>query len=244
MLTSERRKYILELLSKDGSVKVKNLMDMTNSSESTIRRDLTVLEEEGQLVRVHGGASLRSNYEVGVEEKVILHEREKEAIGKYAASLVHNGDCIFLDAGTTIFHMIKHLKEKEILVVTNGINHLDELKKYEIKTYLTGGLIKFKTKALIGREAIKTLNHYNFDKCFLGANDISLDKGYTTPDPEEAFVKSTAKDLSKKVYILADSSKFDKVTFAKIANLNEATIITDKEQKNYAEKTEIKVVTV
>jgi DeoR family fructose operon transcriptional repressor len=242
MLTSERKRLILENLRNKGSLKLKEMMDLTDSSESTIRRDLTDLEREELLVRVHGGASLRSNYEESIDNKSVVNQSEKEAIAKYAASLVQNGDCIFLDAGTTVFHMIKYLKGKEILVVTNGINHLDELQKYEIKTYLTGGLIKFKTKALIGREAIKTLGDYNFDKCFLGVNNISIEKGYTTPDPEEAFVKNTARSLSKETYVLADASKFGKVSFAKIADISKAKIITNKEQIEYAEKTEIKVV--
>lgn len=202
MLTSERKRIILENIRSEGSVKLKELMELTNSSESTIRRDLNDLENKGLIVREHGGAALRNNYEESVDDKSTLYTDEKEEIGKYAASLVQNGDCIFLDAGTTIFHIIKYLENKDILVVTNGINHLEELKRYNIRTYLTGGLIKFKTKALIGRETIKTLVDYNFDKCFLGVNSISLEKGYTTPDPEEAFVKSTAKDLSKKYMYL------------------------------------------
>lgn len=242
MLTSERRKIILDNIKNGGSLKLKDMMDLTDSSESTIRRDLNELEKKGLIIREHGGAALRNNYEENVDEKSSLYQNEKEEIGRFAASLVQNGDCIFLDAGTTILHMIKYLEKKEVLVVTNGINLLEELKKYDIMTYLTGGLIKFKTKALIGREAIKTLGDYNFDKCFLGVNSIDLEKGYTTPDPEEAFVKSTAKSLAKKVYILADSTKFGKVSFAKIASLDEAIIITDRYQKEYSEKTEIKVV--
>lgn len=242
MLTSERRKFILEKIRESGAIKLNEVMDLTDSSESTIRRDLTALEKKGLLVRVHGGAVLRSNYEESIDDKSIFNREEKEKIGRFAATLVNDGDCIFLDAGTTVFYMIKYLKDKNVLVVTNGINHLDELQKYDITTYLTGGLIKFKTKALIGRETIKTLNDYNFDKCFLGVNNINVEKGYTTPDPEEAFVKSTAKELSKEVYVLADSTKFGKVSFARIGALEEAIIITDKKQKEYGEKTEIKVV--
>jgi len=242
MLASEREKIILNYLKEFGSITLNEIMDLTDTSESTIRRDLTFLEKKGMLVRVHGGATLKSNYEETLDDKLIINQNEKEKIALYAVSLIKNGDCIYLDAGTTVSHMIKHLGKKEVIVVTNGINHLEELKKYNITTYLTGGLIKFKTQALIGRETIKTLNDYNFDKCFLGVNSISLDKGYTTPDPEEAFVKSTAMELSKEVYVLADSSKFNKSSFAKIANLEKAIIITNKKQEDYADKTEIKVV--
>lgn len=242
MLASEREKIILNYLKEFGSITLNEIMDLTDTSESTIRRDLTFLEKKGMLVRVHGGATLKSNYEETLDDKLIINQNEKEKIALYAVSLIKNGDCIYLDAGTTVSHMIKHLEKKEVIVVTNGINHLEELKKYNITTYLTGGLIKFKTQALIGRETIKTLNDYNFDKCFLGVNSISLDKGYTTPDPEEAFVKNTAMELSKEVFVLADSSKFNKSSFAKIANLEKAIIITNKKQEDYADKTEIKVV--
>ena len=116
MLTSERRKIILESIRNEGSLKLKKMMDLTDSSESTIRRDLNDLERKGLIVREHGGAALRNNYEESVDDKSSLYQDEKEEIGKYAASLVQNGDCIFLDAGTTIFHLIRYLEDKDVLV--------------------------------------------------------------------------------------------------------------------------------
>ncbi|SFJ24798.1 DeoR family transcriptional regulator, fructose operon transcriptional repressor [Thermoflavimicrobium dichotomicum] len=142
--------------------------------------------------------------------------------------------------------MIPYIKAKDIIVVTNGVMHLEALLNYDIPTYLTGGFVKKKTKALIGRNAIKSLEHYSFDKCFIGVNAIHPDHGYTTPDPEEAFVKQVAIQLSQQAYILADHTKFDKSTFAKIAPLSDAIIITNHADahkiKPYQSKTSIKVV--
>jgi DeoR family fructose operon transcriptional repressor len=239
MITEERYRIILEELDKSGIVKVKDIMDLTDSSESTIRRDLNTLEKKGKLIRIHGGATMGGKFEEAMDKKSLQHVNEKELIARNAASLVRNGECIFLDAGSTTFRMIKHLEGKDIIVVTNGISHLDELARYGIRAYLTGGMIKFTTKALVGKDVVRFLKEYNFDRCFLGVNSVDLKKGFTTPDPDEAYVKETAKEVSRKVYVLADSTKFDKITFAKFAEISECTIITDKVNQVYADATEV-----
>ncbi len=248
LLTAERHRIILELLAEKEVVKLQELVEATHSSESTIRRDLTQLEKEKKLRRVHGGAALlhQKREELSVLEKSTKNMKEKKMIAEYAASLVQDGDCIYLDAGTTTFEMIAHLRGKDIVVVTNGIMHVDALLEHEIPTYLLGGFIKKKTKALIGRGALNALESYSFDKCFIGANGIHLDYGYTTPDPEEAMVKRLAMKLSQHAYILADHSKLNESTFAKIADLEEATLIVDELDEEllelYEAKTAIEVV--
>ncbi len=243
MITEQRYRIILEELDKQGIIKVKDIMELTNSSESTIRRDLNVLEKKGKLVRIHGGATLGGKFEEAMDKKTLQHVNEKELIAREAASIVKNGECIFLDAGSTTFRMIKHLEGKDIIVVTNGISHLDELAKYGVRAYLTGGMIKFTTKALIGKDVVRFLKRYNFDRCFLGVNSVDLKKGFTTPDPDEAYVKETAREVSRKTYVLADSTKFDKVTFAKFAEISDCVIITNSIDKAYAEATEV-IVTI
>uniref|UniRef100_C5DAK0 Transcriptional regulator, DeoR family n=1 Tax=Geobacillus sp. (strain WCH70) TaxID=471223 RepID=C5DAK0_GEOSW len=249
MLTEERHRIILELLAEKEVVKLQELVEATNSSESTIRRDLTQLEKEKKLRRIHGGATLlqKKREELSVLEKSTKHIQEKKRIAEYAASLVQNGDCIYLDAGTTTFEMIPHLHGKDIVVVTNGIMHLDMLLEYDVPTYLLGGFMKKKTKALIGRGALQSLKSYSFDKCFIGANGVHYEYGYTTPDPEEAMVKYTAMQLSQKAYVLADHSKLNESTFAKIAELHEATLITNELAEEWLEpykaKTAVEVVT-
>ncbi|MCH1625926.1 DeoR/GlpR family DNA-binding transcription regulator [Ferdinandcohnia quinoae] len=245
MLTPERHQIIVDLLKQKGVVKLQELVERTDSSESTIRRDLMQLEEANKLKRVHGGAELiqGKRSEPSYQEKSAKNLQQKEMIAKYAASLVNDGDSIFLDAGSTTMQMIPYLNQKDITVVTNGVNLIEELLEKEITTYLIGGMVKKRTKALIGSGAITGLKGYRFDKCFIGVNGIDLHYGYTTPDPEEALLKQTAMSLSREKYIVADHSKFGEVSFAKIAELQEAVIITDKVINKYSEYTKIKVVT-
>ncbi|WP_028783661.1 DeoR/GlpR family DNA-binding transcription regulator [Thalassobacillus devorans] len=248
MLTPERHQTILKLLQDKKTVKMKELVEAANASESTIRRDLSYLEEQRKLRRVHGGASIKSaaSEELSLQEKKTVHLAEKQAIAKYAASLVRDGDSIFLDAGSTTYEMIPYLSQKNVLVVTNGLSLLETLTGYDIETYVVGGRIKRKTRAVIGAHAVESLKHYRFDKSFLGINGVHPKEGFTTPDPEEAVVKKTALQLSGETFILADSSKFNEITFAKVADIREAGIISDAPDDIlpiFKELTEVKVVT-
>ncbi|RKD21406.1 transcriptional regulator, DeoR family [Caminicella sporogenes DSM 14501] len=248
MLTEERYQIILETLKKKGIVKIHELVKLTNTSESTIRRDLTYLESINQLKRIHGGATLlkgRFN-EPSYSEKQIQNIDKKSVIAKYAASLIDEGDCIYLDAGTTTYEVIKYIDKKDIVVVTNGLKHIDELIERNISAYILGGKIKARTKAVIGSDALKNLEKFRFDKCFIGINGIHPEYGFTTPDSEEAILKETAINLSREVFVLADESKFGEVAFVKVADLRKAEIITNEEPEDlerYMDKTKVKVVT-
>jgi len=249
MLTPERHQLILQLIKDKPIVKIQELVDLTEASESTIRRDLTVLEEGKFLKRVHGGAArLRGKLqEPSMVEKSAKNLQEKKQIAQFAASLVEAGDSIYLDAGSTILEMIDFLPAKDIVVVTNGLMHLPHLLERNLETYVIGGYAKPKTNAIIGRGALASLDQYRFDKCFLGVNGVHTHSGYTTPDQDEAMIKQKAMTLSREVFVLADDTKFSEIAFAKIADLHEATIITntlEEEMKGqYTSKTSIKVVT-
>ncbi|MBM7551323.1 DeoR/GlpR family DNA-binding transcription regulator [Thalassobacillus pellis] len=247
MLTPERHQLILDLLYEKKAINIQELVAETAASESTIRRDLSQLESDGKLRRVHGGASIKSSAseEPSMIEKTKKHHREKLAIAKYAASLVRDGDSVFLDAGSTTYEMIPFLSGKEIVVVTNGINHIDALTDNYINTYTIGGHIKATTRAVIGAHAVESLKQYRFEKSFLGINGVHPEEGYTTPDPEEAIVKRTALQLSGESFVLADASKFNEITFSKVAAIEQAGIITNAAGtalEQLKEYTEIKVV--
>lgn len=249
LLTPERHRLILQLLKERNIIKINEIVELTNTSESTIRRDLIQLEEEKFLKRIHGGASRLQGKleEPSMDEKSSKNLHEKQLIAQYAASLVEFGDCIYLDSGSTITEMIEYLPIRDIVVVTNGLMHLNRLLEKGIQTYLIGGLAKAKTNALVGRGALLSLEQYRFDKCFLGVNGIHLEYGYTTPDPEEAIIKEKAISLSREVFVLADESKFSEIAFSKIADIRAATIITNKLEtytaEEYSKETFIKVVT-
>lgn len=249
MLTPERHRIILQLLMEKSIVKIQEIMELTNSSESTIRRDLSLLEEQRFLKRIHGGASRLQGklQEPSMVEKSTKNLQEKRQIAKYAASLVEEGDCIYLDAGSTVFEMIDFLHIKDIVVVTNGLMHVQALITKGIPIFTLGGYVKPKTNAFVGRGALASLELYRFDKSFMGVNGIHPQFGFTTPDQEEALVKEKAISLAREAIVLADSSKFSEVSFAKISDIHKAAIITNELEaeieKQYITRTTIKVVT-
>ena len=231
MLTEERHDYILEKLKRENTVKIKELEAELKCSISTVRRDLSDLEKQGLLARVHGGAKriYTLNAEMEMKEKSGKNIHEKKKIGALAASFVEAEDIIYLDAGTTTYEMIPFLKDiEDLLVVTNGVNHADLLTEYNISTVLLGGQIKMKTKAIIGSVALNQLKNYGFSKTFLGMNGIDGEFGYTTPDTEEAALKRLAGNLANQAYVVADQTKFHKVNFVKVSELENYMIITNQ----------------
>lgn len=235
MLTEERYRLILERLQLQGVVKLQELVELLNASESTVRRDLVDLEAKNLLKRVHGGASLimQKSMELGMDEKTLKNIHEKNITAKLAAEQIQDGDCIYLDAGTTSLAMIPYIEAKEITVVTNGLSHVEALVSKNIRSYLLGGLMKTHTKAVVGSIALQNMGQFRFDKSFIGTNGIDVKMGYTTPDPEEALLKKSAHIASGETYVLADSSKFGKITFAKMFDLDEAILITDTVPEPY-----------
>ncbi|WP_352426857.1 DeoR/GlpR family DNA-binding transcription regulator [Bacillus sp. FSL K6-2865] len=249
MLTPERYQLIIDQIEKRDVVKIQELISMTNASESTIRRDLSTLEERGFLKRVHGGASKLSNsrQEPDMLEKSSKNLQDKLKIAEEAASLLEEGDCIYLDAGTTTLHMIDFIDpSKDIVVVTNGVMHIDALIRKGIPFYLLGGYVKHRTGAMIGGASLTAISQYRFDKSFLGVNGVHIEAGFTTPDPDEALLKTKAVRQAKNAYVLADPSKFGEISFAAFAALGDAAIITTEAEElafdNYQEKTVVKVV--
>lgn len=228
MLTEERYTYILNQLEQNDTVTVQHLIEQLNHSESTIRRDLTALEEQDRLVRIHGGArkKRKPKDEASMEDKTVKNTQEKKHIGKYAAGLVDDHDVIYLDAGTTTYAMIPFLEDKAVTVVTNGVPHAELLTDYKIDTILLGGKIKQKTKAIIGTVTEKQLDSLHFTKAFMGMNGVDLHYGLTTPDIEEAAVKQKAIKQSNECYVLADQSKLGEVSFVKVADIDDCAIIT------------------
>ncbi|RSL32901.1 DeoR/GlpR transcriptional regulator [Salibacterium salarium] len=249
MLHIERKDAILNVLESQEVASVQDLVNATGASESTIRRDLKDLESEHFVKRLHGGASLskRKLEEPSVAEKESIYQTEKREIAEWAASLVKNKDCLFIDAGTTTVEMIPLLRDKDVIVVTNGIPHVPLLLEHGIPTYVTGGKAKTGTSALTGEKAAASLREFRFDACFLGINGMDVESGFTTPDPEEAHVKKTALALSSRAYVLADHSKMAEIAFSSVAPVEKAGIITSHQieadqLEKLRERTEVKVV--
>ena len=247
MLTEERYNKILSVLAVNHSASVTELTEITDTSESTIRRDLAALAKMGKLKKVHGGAVAMEQgimlHEPDVKEKMKLNSSAKELIAQYAAASICKNDFVFIDAGTTTEKMISLIAQKEAIFVTNAFNHAHLLARRGFKVYLTGGEVKATTEALVGVSCLETINNYNFTKCFLGTNGISREAGFTTHNIDEASVKRAAAQKSYVTYILADHSKFGKTAAVTFADIGNACIITDKLPDNqYKDLTIIKEV--
>lgn len=238
MLTEERFAKILSTLERTGSVTVQQLMAELNTSESTIRRDLTALDASGQLTKVHGGAILKNTVYSTIDDEVI-HRKEqnreaKEKIARYAAGLIEAGDFVYIDAGTTTELMIDYITERQSILVTNAITHAKRLAEKGCKVYILGGEFKAVTEAIVGEEAVATLEKYNFTKGFWGTNGISIKKGFSTPELREAMVKKKSMENCKECYVLADDSKFNQISSVTFAPFESATIITtDMKQEEF-----------
>lgn len=208
MQKSKRLALLKQYIEESKDVKIKELSDLINVSESTVRRDIKDLVKEGFVKEYYGSVVYleKNQSDTWIDERLMSNIDEKNHIGMLAASKIEDGDFVYIDAGTTTFHMIKNITAKNITVVTNGINVASELTKYNIDTYMLAGKLKPTTLAVIGEEAIVQIMQYHFDACFIGANGVTK-AGYNTPDIKEGLVKKTVINHSRKKYILADSSK-------------------------------------
>src|SRR5699024_3341740 len=171
MLTEERHHEILDLLNRRGAVTVIELTKLLKTSESTIRRDLNALARLGKLNKVHGGATALERVmqdEEDMQVKSQRFQREKEEIAQYAASLIRDGDFIYIDAGSTTDKLVEVINNVNVTYVTNGIIHARKLTQKGCKVYVIGGQFKPVTEAIIGAQALKSIEAFNFTKCFLG----------------------------------------------------------------------------
>nr|WP_239551744.1 DeoR/GlpR family DNA-binding transcription regulator [Streptococcus saliviloxodontae] len=205
-----------------------SLVDLLNTSESTVRRDLDELATEKKLRRVHGGAEKYQSLqeELSNFQKSIKNVHEKESIARFSQNLIDEGDVIFIDAGTTNELLVREIDKKGVTVVTNSIHHAAKLVEKQIKTLIIGGFVKQSTDASIGHLAVEQLSKLNFDKAFIGANGIDADF-ITTPDIEEAVIKKMVVNNAKKTYVLADASKVGHVSFVKIVGVEQIELVTN-----------------
>lgn len=230
--TVERRDSIIQIIQKNGKVRVDALSDKFDVSSVTIRNDLDFLEKKGIVHRTHGGALLRKSvYEdPSLEEKQQLYRKEKQRIGEKAVELIKDGDSILLDSGTTAMEIAQRLNgKKNLTVMTNAINLALKLGNLEsMSVMLTGGLLRKESFSLVGPEAEATISNYYFDKLFLGVDGLDINFGLTTPNPMEAQLNRIMVERAQQVIAITDSSKFGRHSFSYICDVDViSTLITD-----------------
>ena len=243
MITEKRHDYILKELQKNQSVSVVDLVERIGASESTIRRDLLELDQQGLLKRVHGGAVILDKKNVLVEnplsERQLQHEQEKQAIAYRASQFIEKYDIVYIDSGSTTLKLLDYLQEKNATYITNGLLHAHILAVHGFKVICIGREIRGITGGCVGSRAISEVSRYHFTKGFFGTNGTDSEYGFTTPDSEEASMKETAFNRCEKRYVLCDHSKFNKISPVHFANIEDAIIITD-----YCDHAELKNMTL
>ena len=232
MLAEERYNEILRLVNEKKTVTVQELTEVLDTSESTIRRDLTTLHKKGSLIKVHGGATALSvegmTRDASLTVRRDMNIEEKVAIAKYAAALIEKDDFVYLDAGSSVDLMIDYIVEQEAIYVTNAIVHAQKLLQKGCRVFLLGGELKEVTEAIVGAQAIDSLKRYNFTKGFFGANGVHRERGLTTPDITEALVKEKAMEQCANRYVLADSTKINQISSVTFAGFEEGMILTTR----------------
>lgn len=218
MLEKERQVQIMRKIRQSGFVSVKELMEELETSRSSIMRDLIDLESEGLLVREHGGASLKSAKailnkvdELSVSDKESINLDLKDKICKKASELVKEGNCIYIDSGTTVSLLMPYIVDKNITIVTPSIHLVRDLNNdIRATVYLLGGSYDNKYDMNHGEFSNQMLKQFNFDIAFYSANGINLkSKEVMLADFELLALKNGALERSAKNYLLIDSSKLD-----------------------------------
>lgn len=226
VLSKERQDKIIEILREKDKVSFDELANVLHTSYATVRRDCEQLESLNLLTRISKGVELNEKkYDIDIEYRQIKNISLKRKIAKRASKFLKKDSFIFLDSGTTVNELIPYLKGLNIVVVTNGTMHLKKLMDNRIETIVLGGRVKSKTRSIVSPETIKQIKRYRFDACFMGTNAFSEELGYMTPDTDEAEIKRAVIECSKISYILAEKSKFNKISNVKFAEFDKCTYI-------------------
>ena len=232
MYAEERQAAIVARARAEGRVEVASMADSLGVTTETVRRDLTALERAGVLRRVHGGAIPvgRLGFEPAVDTREHVATAEKEAIAKTALNELPVDGAIALDAGTTTLRLAEAIpSDRELTVVTNGLPIATLLAgRPNLTVHLVPGRVRSRTMAAVGDAAVTFLRDVYVDVAFIGTNGFSVDRGFTTPDAEEAATKRALIWAAGRSVVLADSSKHGVDHFAAFSGIDDVDLlITD-----------------
>lgn len=233
LIPAQRRERIQEYLALHKIARTIDLCNLLDASEATVRRDLESLEQDGILERTHGGAILsqRMIFEPEYRQRAQHHPEEKRRIGAVAASLIEDGDIVFINSGTTTTQVIHQIRsDAEITVFTNNLNATLEMGEPGFHHYLVGGEYQPRSKSLAGRFAIENLKQVYANKVIIGVDGISLKHGCTVPTNAEAeIVRQMIDRTMGQIIVVADYSKWGVVSNFQVATIDEIDIfVTDE----------------
>lgn len=234
MFAEERYNRIAALVASEGRVSVAQLSDRFNITKETVRRDLALLENDGILRRVHGGAVPANNAstsELSLTSREGRNQAEKVRIAKAALAMVPAEGSIVLDGGTTTGSLAGLLAQEsadQLLIITHSLPVASTLIGSSLQLEFIGGRVRSLTSACVGSDTVSRYGDLRPDVVFIGTNGVHPEFGLSTPDPEEASVKATIVRSARRVVVLADGSKLNAETLVGFADLTEIdALITD-----------------
>ena len=237
----ERQKRIVDLIREKGRVTVKELSSIFNITSVTIRNDLNMLAKNGYILRTHGGAiyTEQNSAELPINIRKNKLKESKIRISRKAASLVTDGEVIFIDASSTASEMIPFLKKmNEVTVITNSLDVAHRLAlSTNLNIIILGGTIRRKSLSVVGGVFENNFPDVNISKAFFGAWGISINEGLTDVNPKEIQIKKNVASRSKSIIALIDSTKYGKISYGTFVKTEQIDIIiTDKKVPENMEK--------
>lgn len=234
MTSEERKQKILDIINKEGKVKVSSLSRKFGISEVTVRSDLADMEYNGLLKRIHGGAvsSYKPYYTMNLTQRMEANQTGKKAVGEKIAAMIEDNDTIMINSGTTTLSVFRSLpQDYNLNIITNSVTiALEAANRPAFNVILLGGLINSKYQFTYGDDATRQISNYHADKAILSVDGIDTANGYTTYYDKEAEIDRLMLNRSAFKMIAADFTKFNRTAFAKISDIDSADIIvTDQD---------------
>ena len=238
MFANERQDKIYELLIKNGAVTTSGLVEAFKVSIETVRRDLLNMELDGRLRRVHGGAVIKNDMKqfFNLEKRNTEFEKEKQELSYKAVEFINEGDIIGIDSGSTALSFAKAVKEnfKNLTVITHSFDVFNELCSHkDFSVYLCAGLFLKGENAFYGNITLDALGSLHIQKSFVFPSSVSLEHGIGDFQNELFLIQKQYFQISDQIFVLADSSKFEKTSLLKIADMDKRYIyIADSKLPN------------
>ncbi len=234
MYAEERQQAIAQLITTRGRLSVNALAEEYDVTTETVRRDLTALERLGLVHRVHGGAvpaGTLASIEAGLVERESANTESKDRIARAAVELLPSaGGTVLFDAGTTTARIASGLpRDRRLVAVTHSVSVASRLMGFpQVELHLLPGRVRATTQAAVGPDTIAALHDLRADLLFLGTNAITIGHGLSTPDRDEAATKRAMVAASRRVVLVADSSKIGPEVAMRFARLEDVdTLVTD-----------------
>lgn len=231
MLPSERQSKMFDLMNTRDIVTISELMSIFEISIETVRRDLSILEKSGKIEKVYGGAKIKKPQfiEPKLEDRLISNLNEKNRIAKKCSEMIKDGECIYIDSGTTTYHIAKYIKnKKDLTIITNSIPVINELLDTDFEVIVIGGKLRKSERSIVSYDYLFNISGINIQKAFICTSGISLKNGITEYNMQEASTRKSIIDRSVQIILASDSSKFNKsvtITVSPLDNID--LIITD-----------------